>query len=55
MCKNIFLKNKIWSFKSTEENLDGTIILYVRSKFSSVRSSHDLCARTHAHSLEGTL
>jgi len=28
---------------------------YVRSKFSCVRSSHDLCARTHAHSLEGTL
>src|SRR6218665_3351945 len=24
-------------------------------KFYSVRSSHDLCAREHAHSLEGTL
>jgi len=24
-------------------------------KFSCVRSSHDLCERTHAHSLEGTL
>ena len=29
--------------------------LYIRSKFSCVRSSHDLCARAHAHSLEGTL
>ena len=27
----------------------------VRSKFSSVRSSHGLCARAHMHSLEGTL
>jgi len=27
----------------------------VRSKFSCVHSSHDLCARAHAHSLEGTL
>jgi len=27
----------------------------VHSKFSCVRSSHDLCAHTHAHSLEGTL
>jgi len=27
----------------------------VRSMFSCVRSSHDLCARTHTHSLEGTL
>jgi len=27
----------------------------VRSEFSCVRSSHDLCARAHAHSLEGTL
>ena len=27
----------------------------VRSKFSCVRSSCDLCARAHAHSLEGTL
>jgi len=27
----------------------------VRSKFSCVRSSHDLCAHAHAHSLEGTL
>jgi len=27
----------------------------VRSKFSCVRSSHDLCARAHAHSLEGIL
>jgi len=29
--------------------------IYVRSKFSCVRSSHKLCARAHAHSLEGTL
>jgi len=29
--------------------------IYVRSKFSFVRSSHDLCARTHARSLKGTL
>jgi len=29
--------------------------LYVRSKFSCVRSFHDLSARAHAHSLEGTL
>src|SRR6218665_3613489 len=29
--------------------------IYVRSKFSCVRSSHDLCARTHAHISEGTL
>jgi len=28
---------------------------YVRSKVSRVRSSHGLCARAHAHSLEGTL
>ena len=28
---------------------------YVHSKFSGVRSSHDFCARTPAHSLEGTL
>ena len=27
----------------------------MRSNFSCVRSSHDLCARAHAHSLEGTL
>jgi len=27
----------------------------VRSKFSCVRLSHDLCKRAHAHSLEGTL
>jgi len=25
---------------------------YVRSKFSCERLSHDLCANTHAHSLE---
>src|SRR6218665_3816505 len=30
-------------------------ILRVRSKFSCVRSSQDLCALTHAHSLEGTV
>jgi len=29
--------------------------IYVRSKFSCVRSSHDLGARAHAHSLDGTL
>src|SRR6218665_12218 len=29
--------------------------IYVRSKFSCVHSSHDLCAHAHAHSLEGTL
>jgi len=29
--------------------------IYVRSKFSCVHSSHDLCVRAHAHSLEGTL
>jgi len=29
--------------------------IYVRSKFSCVRSFHDLCAYTHAHALEGTL
>src|SRR6218665_1911941 len=28
---------------------------YVRSKVSRVRSSHGLCARAHAHSLEGTM
>jgi len=28
---------------------------YDRSKFSCVRSSHDVCVRAHAHSLEGTL
>jgi len=28
---------------------------YVRSKFSCVRSSHDLCAHAHANSLEGKL
>ena len=28
---------------------------FVRSMFSCVRSSYDLCARAHAHSLEGTL
>jgi len=27
----------------------------VRSMFSCVRASYDLCARAHAHSLEGTL
>ena len=27
----------------------------MRSKFSYVRSSHDLCARAHAHSLAGML
>ena len=27
----------------------------VRSKFSCVRSSRDMCARVHTHSLEGTL
>ena len=34
-------------------SLEGT--LNVHSKFSCVRSSHDLCERTHVHSLEGTL
>jgi len=29
--------------------------IYVRSMFSCMRSSHGLCARAHAHSLEGTL
>jgi len=29
--------------------------IYVRSKYSCVRSSHDLCAHAHMHSLEGTL
>jgi len=29
--------------------------IYVRSMFSCVRSSHDLCAHAHMHSLEGTL
>jgi len=29
--------------------------IYVRSKLSCVRSSHDLCARAHVHSLEGTM
>ena len=29
--------------------------IYVRSKFSCVRSSHDMCVRAHTHSLEGTL
>ena len=29
--------------------------MYVRSKFSCVRSSHRLCAHAHAHSLEGAL
>ena len=29
--------------------------IYIRSKFSRVRSSHDLCAHTHAHSIGGTL
>src|SRR6218665_894657 len=29
--------------------------IYVLSKFSCERSSHNLCARAHAHSLEGTL
>jgi len=29
--------------------------IYVRLKFSSVRSSHGLCASANAHSLEGTL
>jgi len=29
--------------------------IYVRSKFSCMRSSHDLCARARAHSFSGTL
>src|SRR6218665_641506 len=29
--------------------------IYVRSKFSCVHSSHNLCASTHEHSLEGML
>ena len=29
--------------------------IYVRSKFSCVHLSHDLCACARAHSLEGTL
>jgi len=28
---------------------------FVHSKFSCVRSSHDMCARAHAHSVEVTL
>ena len=28
---------------------------FVRSKFSCLRSSHGMCARAHAQSLEGTL
>src|SRR6218665_819690 len=31
------------------------ISIYVRFKFSGVCSSYDLCACSHAHSLEGTL
>ena len=30
-------------------------IFFVRSVFSCVRASYDLCAHAHAHSLEGTL
>jgi len=30
-------------------------IFFVRSAFSCVRASYDLCAHAHAHSLEGTL
>jgi len=33
--------------------LEGTF--YVHSKFSCVRSSHDLCMSAHAYSLEGTM
>jgi len=29
--------------------------IYVNSKFSCVRSSHNLCVHAHAHSLEGAL
>jgi len=29
--------------------------VYVRYKFSCVRSFHDLCAHKHTHNLEGTL
>jgi len=35
--------------------LEETLNFFMRSKFSCVRSSHDLCARAHAHSLEGAL
>jgi len=30
-------------------------LFFVRSMFSCVRTSYDLCVRAHAHSLEGTL
>ena len=40
--------------KYVQTNIFGGKI-YVRSKFSCVRSSHDLCAHAHAHSLQGTL
>src|SRR6218665_427698 len=36
MCAKTFFKEK----------------MYVRSKFSCVRSSHDLCVRAHTHSLD---
>jgi len=36
------------------KNISGRNI-YVRSKFSEVRSSHELCALANAYSLEGTL
>src|SRR6218665_1791826 len=40
MCKNIIFGGKLF---------------FVRSTFSCVRASYDLCARANAHSLEGTL
>ena len=33
----------------------GENLFFVRSTFSCVRASYDLCASAHAHSLEGTL
>jgi len=49
-----FSKNVFLSLTCMCKHAFGKII-FVRSMFSCVRAPNDLCARTHAHSLEGTL
>jgi len=56
LCNSLPELTWIWNdvYKICARNSFGRNI-YVHSKFSCVRLSHNLCARLHAHSLEGTL
>ena len=56
-----FLQHFTWTHLNLEWRVGNNVQkhfwrkIYVRSKLSCVRSPHDMCARSHAHNLEGTL